>query len=52
MEERFCRTAMLIGEAGLARPKAAPVSVFGNGGGGSVWAGAPAAWGGGGGLPR
>lgn len=35
MEERFCRTAMLIGEAGLARLKAARVAVFGVGGVGS-----------------
>ena len=35
MEERFCRTAMLIGEAGLARLKAARVAVFGIGGVGS-----------------
>ena len=35
MEERFCRTAMLIGEAGLARLEAARVAVFGIGGVGS-----------------
>ena len=35
MEERFCRTAMLIGEAGLARLKTARVAVFGIGGVGS-----------------
>ena len=35
MEERFCRTAMLIGEAGLVRLKAARVAVFGVGGVGS-----------------
>lgn len=35
MEERFCRTAMLIGEAGVARLKAARVAVFGIGGVGS-----------------
>ena len=35
MEERFCRTAMLIGEAGLAQLKTARVAVFGIGGVGS-----------------
>ena len=35
MEECFCRTAMLIGEAGLVRLKAAHVAVFGIGGVGS-----------------
>ena len=35
MEERFCRTAMLIGETGLARLRAARVAVFGIGGVGS-----------------
>ena len=35
MEECFCRTAMLIGEAGLVRLKAARVAVFGIGGVGS-----------------
>lgn len=35
MEERFCRTAMLIGEAGLVRLKTARVAVFGIGGVGS-----------------
>ena len=35
MEERFCRTAMLIGEAGLAQLKTARVAIFGIGGVGS-----------------
>ena len=35
MEERFCRTAMLLGEEGIARLQAARVAVFGLGGVGS-----------------
>lgn len=35
MEERFCRTAMLLGEEGIARLQAARVVVFGLGGVGS-----------------